>query len=421
MQSSPDPAIDSSHATPFSPPLPSTNENLLFPLASVVPAELDPLVTQTAKKLTEVINDFKRQLDERDGYSANVQGSIEMVINSTTPQTYILSLVRDLEGEEHPISVNIAQKKGHLPTNGHLRAGRDSTNDRACADSGALPYYKPTPRESDSVLEQDIVSRRKRKISTDNDDQDESVSLARKRIRISEGGNEDIMPPMTKHELEELFTKQREDIHEDTTECVNHVQRLLRRWREQWREKNRCELGKSGQLATQQGAAASKISYTEASSTGLQETSASVAGIFATPEQDGYVELTNLPDTIRKEAKQLSNQIRWVEECRRIASDAHDEREETWRTSSAAFHDKNRQDRESFEKRALNESTIQRNMLSQILTEVKTLASVAFSLKWETPAQFPPSYPPQLHAPFSGQDQGQAQREDQGQNINGRS
>ena len=420
MQSSPDPAIDSSHATPLSTPLPSTDENLLFPLASVVPTELDPLVAQTAKKLTKVINDFKRQLDERDGYSANVQGSIEMVINSTTPQTYILSLVHDLEGEEHPISVNVAQKKGHLPKNGHLRAGRDSTNYRASADGGALPY-KPTPRESDSVLEQDIVSRRKRKISTDNDDQDESVSLAGKRIRISEGGNEDIMPPITKHELEELFAKQREDIHEDTTECVNHVQRLLRRWREQWREKNGCELGKLGQLATQQGGAASKISYTEASSSRLQETQASVAGIFATSEQDGYVGLTDLSDTIRKEAKQLSNQIRWVEECRRIASDAHDEREETWRTSSAAFHDKNRQDRESFEKRALNESAIQRNMLSQILTEVKTLASVAFSLKWETPAQFPPSYPPQLHAPFSGQDQGQAQREDQSQNINGHS
>ncbi|OCK99456.1 uncharacterized protein K441DRAFT_215928 [Cenococcum geophilum 1.58] len=417
MQSLHDPRTDLSHTAPLSTPLPSTDENLLFPLASVVPAELDPLVTQTAKKLTEVINDFKRQLDERDGYSANVQGSIEMVINSTTPQTYILSLVHDLEGEEHPISVNIAQKKGHLPTDGHLRAGHD----RASADSGALPSYKPTARESDSVLEQDIISRRKRKISTDNDEQDESASLARKCIRISEGGNEDIMPPITKHELEELFTKQREDIHEDTTECVNHVQRLLRRWREQWREKNGCELGKLGQLATQQGGAASKISYTEASSSRLQETPASVAGIFATSGHDGYVGLTNLSDTIGKEVKQLSNQVRWVEECRRIASDAHDEREETWRTSSAAFHDKNRQDRESFEKRALNESAIQRNMLSQILTEVKTLASVAFSLKWETPAQFPPSYPPQLHAPFSGQDQGQAQREDQGQNINSRS
>ena len=417
MQSSHNPTTDLSHTAPFSTPLPSTDENLPFSLASVVPAELDALVTQTAKKLSEVINDFKRQLDERDGYSANVQGSIEMVINSTTPQTYTLSLVHDLEGEEHPISVNIAQKKGNLPTNGHLRAGHD----RASADSGALPSYKPTARESDSVLEQDIVSRRKRKISTDNDDQDESVSLARKRIRISEGGNENIMSPITKHELEELFAKQREDIHEDTTECVNHVQRLLRRWREQWRERNGCELGKLGQLATQQGGAASKIPYTEASSSRLQETPASVAGIFATSEHDGYVGLTNLSETIRKEAKQLSNQVRWVEECRRIASDAHDEREETWRTSSAAFHDKNRQDRESFEKRALNESATQRNMLSQILTEVKTLASVAFSLKWETPAQFPPSYPPQLHAPFSGQDQGQAQREDQGQNINSRS
>ena len=70
MQSSHDPTTDLSHTAPFSTPLPSTDENLLFPLASVVPAELDPLITQTAKKLTEVINDFKRKLDERDGYSA---------------------------------------------------------------------------------------------------------------------------------------------------------------------------------------------------------------------------------------------------------------------------------------------------------------------------------------------------------------
>ncbi|OCL14852.1 hypothetical protein AOQ84DRAFT_195538 [Glonium stellatum] len=416
MQSSPGPAKDSSHATPFSTPLPPADENPVFPSANASIAELDPLIARTAEKLTELINIFKRQLDDRDGYSANTQGSIEIVINSTIPQTYILSLIHDSEGKEHPISVNITQGKGYLSTNGHPRLDRGLANSHTSTDGGVLPTYRPAHHETDSVLEQDIISRRKRKISVDGD-RNNSVSLARKRIRTNEGDDGDAVPLITKHELEELFAKQREDIHEDTTECVNHVQRLLRRWREQWRDKSDWELNKLNQLAAHEESATSRMPCTEVSTNRLQEMPESAAGVLATPE---HARLKNLPEIIRKEAEQLSKQIRWVEECRRIASDAHDKREDTWRASSAAFHGKNRQDRVSFEKQALNSSAIQGNMLSQILTEVKTLASVVFSLKWETPPQFSPLYPPPLSAPFPGQDQSQAQKGGQAQNLSDR-
>ena len=48
------------------------------------------------------------------------------------------------------------------------------------------------------------------------------------------------------------------------------------------------------------------------------------------------------PRRILQKLNNLSEQVHWVEQCRRIADVAHDEREDTWRTSSATFHDDTR-------------------------------------------------------------------------------
>ncbi|OCK86149.1 hypothetical protein K432DRAFT_399595 [Lepidopterella palustris CBS 459.81] len=407
MQQSPGPGTDSSHATPFSTPLPSTDEQLLSPLANITPSEIDPLITQAAERLAAAINDFKRALDTRDSSSASVKGSIDIFINTENPQTYTLSLVHDLEGEEHPISVRITNKE-HSTTNGQSRAGPNAT---AKAHAAVRPY-KPARRESDAGLEQDIIPRRKRKIDGDGGDNLDDDTSGRKRVRMGDDVSEDIMQLISKGDLEELLAKQRDDIQEDTTDCVNHVQKLLRRWKEQWDEKNDWECDQFSHLASQQGIA-TRINAVDLS----QSMPTSAADVFATPENDEATGPVNLPDLIRKESRQISKQIRWVEECRRIAADSHDQREETWRGSSATFHDKNRQNREIFEKRLIHESAAQGNLLNQILSEIKALASVTYSLKWETPAQFSPPYPVPPANPFTDQHahpQGQPQGQGRG-------
>jgi hypothetical protein len=227
----------------------------------------------------------------------------------------------------------------------------------------------------------------------------DGACLGRKRMRMM-GDDEDecTMPVISKDDLRDLLAKMREDIQEDTTECANHVQRLLRKWREQWYEKSCCEYDILTKLE-RQGVSVDKDAF----DTGRSGTRPSISDMFAVPDgqKDPIFGLVNIPDLVRKESKQLSNQIRWVEQCRRIASEAHDAREETWRTSSAIYHDQARQNRENFEKRMLSESAMQGNLLNQIMSEVKGLASVALSLKWETPGQYPPSAPYPAPVPSS--------------------
>ncbi|KAF2666646.1 hypothetical protein BT63DRAFT_313652 [Microthyrium microscopicum] len=71
-------------------------------------------------------------------------------------------------------------------------------------------------------------------------------------------------------------------------------------------------------------------------------------------------------NTIIHKINNLSEQVRWLEECRRIAETHHTSREEVWRTSSASFHDENRRMRETHERWVVAEMGWQRNMLSSI-------------------------------------------------------
>lgn len=105
------------------------------------------------------------------------------------------------------------------------------------------------------------------------------------------------------------------------------------------------------------------------------------------------------PTGLATDIKTLSKQIKWVDECRRLADSAHDSKEEKWRTTSATFHDAARKDREIHERWMVGEMTRHSNMLLQLLNEVKTLNNVQFSNKWEIPPTFdarplPPGAPP---------------------------
>jgi hypothetical protein len=328
----------------------------------------DALVAQTAQKIADVINDFKRELNKRDGTSANTTGAIELLLPS---QTFELVIAPHELGAKYPITVQ-ANLKSSNAANSDSSASRPSNAPR--------PIFKHTRRASDAELERDIVSRKKRKLDEGDDD-------SNKRARTEED-DEDVMPLITKEDLDDLLVKLREDIQEDTSECVNHVQRLLRRFKEEWHEKSQWEYEHS-QTKHPKGLLQASVAAN----------GATPGASFPAPSADAEDPNSSIVDVVRRESKLISSQIKWVEECRRLAGEAHDQKTNLWRTSSAGFHDRQRQDREAFQARMLQESTTHAQTLHQILNEVKAIGLYAQAMKWETPNSHLAYYPQAVAAP----------------------
>jgi hypothetical protein len=91
---------------------------------------------------------------------------------------------------------------------------------------------------------------------------------------------------------------------------------------------------------------------------------------------------TTLAANVDTKLQNISAQIKWVEECRRIADEAHDKREETWRTTSATFHDEARKARERHDTWVASEMSWQRNILVGMMNDLKGLYPLGHSLKW---------------------------------------
>lgn len=361
----PTPAPDT---TPCSTPLDALNPlrplNPLNPLnAHVTPAHdahVDPLILDAAAKIAAAINDLKRGLDKRDAVRAHAHGAFKLAVSHA--QTWELAIVPDGDGDEYPITVKatLAPAPTSLP----------------------LPTCKPVRPASHPLLDRDFVARKKRKFDHDSDtsshgqDHDKDHDQEQK---------QDATPAITKDHLDKL----RDDIQEDTTECVNHVHRLLRRFREEWHDKT-------------MSAPPAREPLRDSVVTNPHHLP---VASFPSPTLQRDDQNTSLSDVVRREANLLSTQVRWVEECRRVAADLHDKRQETWRTSSAGFHDRQRQDREHFQNRILHESNMHAQTLNQILNEVKAIGLYAQSIKWETPTSHlaypspavptPPAFPTQ--------------------------
>ncbi|KAF2679117.1 hypothetical protein K458DRAFT_257405, partial [Lentithecium fluviatile CBS 122367] len=320
------------------------------------------LVAQAAERVANALNDLKRALDDRDGTSAGASGKLVLTLNggASWSRSYALCIVPSEEGDEFPVRVEATLQKRRSKTNGEapvLANGAATT-----APTASMP--KPTRRDSDAELEKDLVSQKRRRLEGGD-------GSANKRMRTD--GDEDIMPFITKEDMEGIFSRLREDIQEDTTECVNHVQKVLRRFKEEWHEK--CQWDLEHRSRPSRALRNSEVG-----------TATTPDASFPSPDVDRDDQDITIPDLIRKESKLIGSQIRWVEECRRVAADLHDKREENWRTTSAGFHDQARQDRESFQSKMLHESGLHTQTLNQILNEVKTIGLYTQSMKWETPA-----------------------------------
>jgi hypothetical protein len=226
------------------------------------------------------------------------------------------------------------------------------------------------------------VPRKRRKLEENHDGE---------QTRIKEDG--DLTSPITRADLNRLLAKLRDDIQEDTSECVNHVQRQVRRSRQECREKNEWEYEQTQRQS--RGPLSDAVIANDA-----------IPGAsFPSPNLNRDESDASIRDTIQREFKLLSNQIRWLGECRKVGADLHDKREESWQTLAVGFHDRQRQDREAFHNRMLHESGAQSQtlsqqtqamnqhpqMLNQVLHEVATIRQ---NIQGETPDVFP--HPPDL-------------------------
>jgi hypothetical protein len=354
-----------SFATPHALTEPLAMSQSPSPPTSSSAKAVDPLVAQTAQRIAAAINDFKRQLDLRDGTWAVVTGNLEFGLRS---QDFHVVFQPDKDGHEYPITFQVIPKP------------HDATNSESSTSHRALAAYEPTRRASDAELGRDLISRNKRKFESE-----QHGHNANKRSRTEE--DHDAIRPTNKENLADMLDKLRDDVQDDTSECVNHVHRLLRRFKEEWHEKNQCDYEHTQLPSTRPPF---RDSIANGPTTRLS---------FPSPSLDRDSQYTPVPDLIRREAKLLSHQIKWVEDCRKVGAELHDKREETWRTSSAGFHDLQRQNREAFQNKLLQETGTQTQTLSHLLERVEAIGIHIQSMKWETPASHL-SYPaPSIHTP----------------------
>lgn len=290
---------------------------------------------------------------------------------SLQSQTFELTLTPNDDGEDCRIIVQ-ATLKSHHATNGNASSpssDADSTN-------------QPVQRKADALPNSELVTRKRRTPNEDGDD--EAGNDARKRLCIDR--EEDMTPQINQQHVEDLLASLRADVRNNTSESVNHVQNLLQQLRKD---------------------SPSEQSDNPAGEPIRESNERSIApvtpGASSIADQDDSK--SSIPEIVQRQTKLLSSQIKWVEECRRVAADIHDKREDTWRTTSAAFHEQQRQNRENFQNRILQESSMQKQTLNQILNEVKAIGLYAQSMKWETPSSHlaypPPNYPPQPTYPTS--------------------
>lgn len=370
---------DDQHQTPFTTPLQSatSDEQPVSPTATAEQEQpaVDPLVARCAERIAAAINDFKRELDERDSVWGSANGTLDLLMNTDGSHTYELTVVHDEDGAEYPVTVRAAEKKSNETATGQ----RSPLAPLATAATSSTAV-KRTRHDSDAELEEDFVSRKKRKGA--------SHDTTQKREQTDGGGHEDAMLldmlDTNQKTAPGLLSKLRDDIQDDTSECVNHVQRLLRRFRQE------CHAVVHNEQA-----------LPRPSRGPFRDSIVANGSAFPSGTAEGDDQNTSTNDLIRQEVKLLSSQIRWVEECRRVASAARDDRENTWRTTSASFHDRNRQDREHFQNRMLHESAMQGKLLNDILNEVKAIGLYTQSMKWETPPHLSPhgAYAAQMAAP----------------------
>ncbi|CAI6339059.1 unnamed protein product [Periconia digitata] len=305
---------------------------------------LDPLVAHAAARIAYALNDLHRV----GAAQVTARGSFQLVAGS---QHYeVLVTTSDDDADESPMAVHIRPR----PTTPSL------------LDGHAAHGHSPRKRRCHSPSEEN------------EEHQDEP------------GQDATPTPLVSDQELLALLSTMRQST---TPQCLDHLRSLIDRLQTTWQSRSNPAWDPSSLSS-----AAAAVNHPRTTTSPLQEPAnnpfTTTTTTITTPSPDPLdpdsPQTTATADAVKQQRELLSKQIQWVEECRRVSSHLTDQRTDTWRTTSAAFHDTNRQDRERFQHRMLIESSSHTHTLNQILAEVRAIGLHAQNMKWETPASFTP-------------------------------
>lgn len=206
----------------------------------------------------------------------------------------------------------------HVQT--RLTSSRDTNSPVSLSSVGRSPEVLTTIQQSQSNTQvaQDVISPTKRRFEGSPDN-------SNKRPRT----DNDVTSLISQEDLDDLLSSLRDDIQSNTSNSINHVQSLLRRFKQERRTDSYCN---DRHLHTTRTPAPVHDSSAPNGMTSDASFPAASVNLDA--------RITTITNVVRQEAKLVSKQIRWVDDCRRVTADIHDEREEMWRTSSAGFHDR---------------------------------------------------------------------------------
>ncbi|PVH96787.1 hypothetical protein DM02DRAFT_631675 [Periconia macrospinosa] len=339
-----------------------------LPLEYEPEADLDPLVAHAAARIAYALNDLKRGLDERDGdspASANLKGAFQLLSGS---QHFDITIATSDEREDAPVTVDARLRR------------RDVSKTRTAAQDRTTAHTSSST--SSSAIEGDHDGARKRKRL----DHDTDPSQPDRNVNSTQN-NHVALPIVPDEELLALITKLRNSTNPESIEGLRSlIHGLHKTWQAEQRSNpqfNPSSLSSAAARVQQQQ------DPQPSTTTSFPRPSADVPTNTSTPSNPASPSSPEtVPELLKQQRELLSKQIQWVEECRRVASSLSDQRTETWRTTSAAFHDTNRVDRERFQHRILSESGVHAHLLNQILAEVRAIGLHAQSMKWETPASF---------------------------------
>ncbi|KAF2838533.1 hypothetical protein M501DRAFT_992507 [Patellaria atrata CBS 101060] len=336
------------------------------------------------RQLKDILEGLKKQLESPAGSYVDISCNFTVDIRGPCPESYKIVLVHDLDATPSGLDVRVENSP------------RDSVITLPTPISAGHPAPTPVARfpnkmDLDMMLERDLMSRRKLQQQEEENankqggDDGSNTSLKRKRDE-----EETPAPSRSRLELQKMLENNRDDIQDDTVESVNHLQRLMRRWREQWRDKNAWMFDFFKQMHEEER---SKKAWLEERFAALHR---EIGADLAQPVIEENGSESGSKARLFMELKNLSNQVKWVEDCRRIADASHDKKEDTWRSTSATFHDQMRRQRETYEQWMIQEVKTLRSMLSHVLGEIRALSPVVMSLKWDDPTFRHPAPPPAI-------------------------
>ena len=355
------------------PPVPNNiivARNLSTPASSEPNGTPDGATTQKAilAKVGDRVTDFLQKL-KKDYPSVSLKGELRLDFGTGPDGAFNVSM--DNAPTAGP---NVGIYKRHVgPPNGStVRSQSTAAVPRELVTStqqlGKHPRETETPAGADSSIE--------------------------KRPRVVEPARsesplptfpDDFLSDDAPNALQNMLQWQKRRIQDHSSAGTNKLERLIVDWREQWREQGGWmydffkrahddEIAKKGWMEHM-----------------FKEVESRVGAVMQSYHITASSDLAVKHSQCLVEFQRLKEDIRWLED-RRASSDAqHDRREETWRSSSATFHDTAHKNREVAEKWVVQEVKTQREATKRLTDMVLDVCKEIKGKDYEMPPVAAPS------------------------------